>query len=160
MAFQFAPRPERFEKYHMVGPHRIGKTVLAIPADSKSQFNSMADLAGKKVATVKGYSYTKDFDSSDKVNKVESANNLESLQKLASKKVDYMIGDMNTILHLTKTNGLEGKVKVLPVVLQEVPRYIAFPKERKADAERFDAKLKELMGNGKIDAIIKKWSTI
>ena len=158
LAFQFAPKPERFQKYNMVGPHRIGKTVLAIPADSQASFSNIKDLAGKKVATVDGYSYTKAFDANAAIQKVQSKDNLASLKKLANKEVDFMIGDMNTIMHLAKTNGMGDKIKVLPSVLQEVPRYIAFPKARKADADRFEKKLKELINNGQIDAIIDKWS--
>lgn len=159
LAFQFAPKPERFEKYNMVGPHRVGKTVLAIPADSNVSFSNINDLAGKKVATVTGYSYTKEFDANDKIQKVQSADNLDSLKKLANKEVEFMIGDLNTIMHLAKTNGISAQIKVLPNVLQEVPRYIAFPKAKQVDAERFEKKLKELIANGKIEAIIKKWSS-
>ena len=159
LAFQFAPKPERFQKYNMVGPHRIGKTVLAIPADSGASFSSIKDLAGKKVATVDGYSYTKEFDSNSGIKKVQTKNNLDSLKKVANKEVDFMIGDLNTITHLAKTNGMSGKIKLLPNVLQEVPRYIAFPKAKKTDADRFAKKLKELIASGKIDAIIEKWSS-
>ncbi len=158
LAFQFAPTPERFTKYNMVGPHRIGKTVISIPADSSDDIANVSDLNGKKVATVQGYSYLEEFDKSEAINKIESANNLESLKKLANKEVDFMIGDLNTILHLAKSNGLDGKIKVLPTVLKEVPRYIVFPKAKVADAKRFEAKLNELISNGKIDAIIQKWS--
>lgn len=158
LAFQFAPTPDRFKKYNMVGPHRTGKTVIAVPADSANTIKSVSDLSGKTVATVKGYTYLDEFDNNSDIKKLETSSNTESLKKLANKDVEFMIGDLNTIAYLSKENGLDNKIKVLPITLKQVPRYIAFPKEKIDDAKRFEAKLQELMANGKVEAIIQKWS--
>ena len=159
LAYQLAGTPERFERYAMVGPHRVGKTVFAIPADSTLGYATLEDLKGKTIGVVQGFSYTKEFNEAGYLTKDTSATNNEMLvRKLAAKRYDVIIGDASTLGFLAARLKLADQIRFLPKVYQEVPRYIAFPKQRADKAERFRVALEAVKARGEIDAILARWS--
>lgn len=160
VAFQFVGRPDRFERYHMVGPHRAGFTVLAVPAGSTLAYNGLDDLKGLTVGTVQGFSYTPEFDASDLFRKEAAVNNTLNVLKLAGGRLDAIVGDLHTLTHIVKQEKMTGKIRFLAKPLAEVPRYIAFPRPRGDKAERFAKGLEELKANGTIAAIIQRWTTL
>ena len=64
-AFQFAPKPERFTKYNMVGAIRVGKTVFFQKKGGNISFEKLEDLKAYRIGTVLGYSYTPEYDKAD-----------------------------------------------------------------------------------------------
>lgn len=160
IAFQFVGRPDRFEHYNMVGPHRTGLTVLAVPAGSTLVFNGLDDLKGLTVGTVQGFSYTPEFDASGLFRKEAAVNNTLNVLKLAGGRLDAIIGDLHTLTHIARQERMVDRIRFLPKPLAEVPRYIAFPKPRADKAERFAKGLEELKENGAIGAIVRKWTAL
>lgn len=157
IGFQFIGRADRFEAYNLVGPHRSGLTVFAVPADSPLTFATLEDLRGKTVGVVQGFSYTAEFDAADYIRKDAAIDNTLNIRKLVNGRLDAVIGDLHTLSYLAKAEGAAGKIKFLPKALSEVPRYIAFPKARKDKADRFAKGLEELKADGTIDAILSRW---
>lgn len=157
LAFQFVGKPERFEKYHMIGPHRSGLTVFAVRADSALTFDTLDDLKGQRIGVVNGFSYTPEFDQADFLKKEAVSDNAQNLRKLAAGRLDAIIGDLHTLSYLAKGEKLDGKLKFLPKALSEVPRYIAFPKPRGDKADRFAKALADLQADGTIAGIVKRW---
>jgi polar amino acid transport system substrate-binding protein len=133
--------------------------VFAAPTDSTVTFDKLEDFKGKTIGLVQGFSYTKEFNDAGYLNKDVSATNNETLvRKLAAKRYDVIIGDFNTLNFLAARDHLMEQIRFLPKVYQEVPRYIAFPKQRADKAERFRVALEALKARGEIDAILKRWS--
>jgi polar amino acid transport system substrate-binding protein len=159
LAYQFVGTPERMERYSMIGPIRVGHTVFAVPADSAVAFDTLDDLKGKTIGLVQGFSYSKEFNEAGFLTKDISATNNETLvRKLAAKRYDVIIGDFNTLNFLAARNHLSDQIRFLPKIYQDVPRYVAFPKQRADKAARFQAGLVAVQARGEIDAILKRWS--
>lgn len=159
IGFQFIGSAERMEKYHLVGPHRIGHTVFAAPIDSSVTYDTLEDLKGKTIGLVQGFTYSKSFDGATFLSKDLSATNNEILvKKLAAKRYDLIIGDFDTLNFLAIRNHLSAQIRFLPKTHEDVPRYIAFPKERGDKAERFRQGLEAVKARGEIDAILKRWA--
>lgn len=159
IAFQFVGRPDRFEKYHMVGPHRSGDTVLVVRSDSTLTFDTLEDLRGRSVGTVQGFTYTPAFDTAVDIRKDPAVDTLLSLRKLVGGRVDAVIGDRLTLIYLARKAGLSASVKVLPKAVDSVPRYIALPRPRSEKAARFAAGLKAIQEDGTLDALIAQWAS-
>lgn len=157
LAFQFVGTPERFEKWSMVGPHRIGQTVLMARANSTVRFQSLDDLRGLRIGTVQGFSYTPEFDKATFLTKLPSSNNLINIRKLLAQQIDLVVGDRHTLTYYTEQDGRLRDIKFLPKILGDVPRYIAFPMARAEKAARFRGALENLQRNGTISAIINRW---
>lgn len=160
LAFQFVGRPDRFERYNLVGPHRAGLTVLAVPVASTLAVNGLDDLKGLTVGTVQGFTYTPEFDASDLFRKEAAVNNTLNVLKLASGRLDAIVGDLHTLTFIVKQEKMTGKIRFLAKPLAEVPRYIAFPRPRGDKAERFARGLEELKANGTIAAIVQRWTAL
>lgn len=158
LAYQFAPKPARFESYWMVGPHRTGETVLAVHADDQGAYETLEDFSGKMVGVLQGYSYTPEFDNAGFITKSPTTTNESNVRKLAARRVDAIIGDKSTILYVAGREGVRDQIRILPKALAEVPRYIAFPRPREEKAKRFEAGLNALIARGEIQAIIDRWA--
>lgn len=160
MAYQLVGRPDRFERFAMVGPLRTGLTVFAGLPDGPGDIRSLEDLAGLTVGTVKGFSYMPEFDNATHFTRDPAASAELSLRKLVGRRVDLVIGDRLALGWLARQEGLEGLIRFLPTPVREVPRYAAFPKDRADKAERFRRGLGELRADGTVDAIISRWQAL
>src|SRR5262249_22937948 len=113
----------------------------------------------KTIGLVQGFSYSKEFNEAGFLTKDISATNNEMLvRKLAAKRYEVIIGDFNTLNFLATRNNLSEQIRFLPKVYQDVPRYVALPKQRADKAERFRVALEALKARGEIDAILKRWA--
>ncbi|MBF0224251.1 MAG: transporter substrate-binding domain-containing protein [Desulfobacterales bacterium] len=157
-AYQFVGKPERFEKYCMIGPIRSGITLFAVRKDSKiDNYGTLSDLKKYSIGHVTGYAYTDEFDSAEYLNKQDVIDNNLLVQILVKGRTDLIIGDLNTLSYFAKANGMYEQIRFLPKILKEVPRYIAFPKEKKQQSELFEKGLNAIKASGTYDKIIKKW---
>jgi len=157
-AFQFVGRADRFERYFMVGPYRVGQTVFATRPGVSVDFSGLDSLRGYRIGQIRGYTYGTAFDTAPGLIKDSSAgDNLQLVRMLAAGRVDLIIGDRDTLMHFARGDGLHGQMRLLTPVFAEVPRYIAVPRLRPTVAARMETALAELRSNGGLAAILKRW---
>jgi polar amino acid transport system substrate-binding protein len=158
LAYQFVGYPERFEQYEMVGPIRSSKTVFAVHKFSNIySFTSLKDLKTLTIGYINGWSYTPEFDSANFLDK-DPANNYEELiKRLIKRRDDLIIGDIRVIEYIAKTINAYDSIRFLPEILREAPRYVAFPKQKKKNAQMFQEGLEAIKKNGSYDIILKRW---
>lgn len=157
VAYQFVGNPERFEKYHLIGPHRIGETVFMARADSAIRFNTLEDLRGLRIGVVQGFAYTPEFDKATFLTKEAAANNLINIRLLLARRLDLVVGDRHALAYFVEQDGRLADIRFLAKPLGYVPRYLAMPKARTEKAARFRAALQALQRDGAIQAIIDRW---
>jgi polar amino acid transport system substrate-binding protein len=156
MLYQVVASPERREKFILVGPLRSGRTVLVARADSTIAFQTLDELKPYNIGVVRSFKYTDEFDAAH-LSKVLSNDNQALIRMLVGKHLDLVVGDYNTLSYIARAEGVAGQIKVLPHPLGEVPRYVAFPKDRPEKAERFQQGLDVLRANGTLDKILMRW---
>lgn len=158
-SFPFVAKPERFEKYLMVGPIHHGRTVLAVRSeDIYFKFKSLQDLNGMVVGTVRGYAYEKAFDDADFFHKdISSTDNVSLVKKLVFKRLDIIIGDENVLTEEAKKLGVNGKLRFLPKIITEAVRYVAFPKNRPERARAFQQALDAIIADGTYQKILERY---
>jgi polar amino acid transport system substrate-binding protein len=157
-AFQFVGRPDRFERYFMVGPYRVGQTVFATRPGVSIDFSGLDSLRGYRIGQIRGYTYGAAFDMAPGLIKDSSAgDNLQLVRMLAAGRVEVIIGDRDTLMHFARKDGLHAQMRLLTPVFAEVPRYIAVPRLRPTVAARMDRALSELRSNGGLAEILKRW---
>ncbi|WP_456530570.1 substrate-binding periplasmic protein [Azospirillum argentinense] len=157
VAFQFFTSPRRLERGHLVGPYRVGATVLMVRSNSEITYARIDDLQGLRVGVVDGFEYTPEFDKSPLFERVRSSSNVVSFRRLLLGRVDAIAGDLQVLRYLADSEGRTGSVKILPKPLAMVPRYISVPKLRAEKAERLQAAYEKLKRDGTIDAIVRRW---
>lgn len=157
VAFQFFTSPRRLERGHLIGPYRVGATVLMVRSNSEITYTRIDDLRGLRVGVVEGFEYTPEFDTSSLFEKVRSSSNVVSFRRLLLGRVDAIAGDLQVLKYLAESEGRTNAVKVLPKPLAMVPRYISVPKLRADKAARLQAAYEKLKGDGTIDAIVRNW---
>ncbi|QCN96041.1 amino acid ABC transporter substrate-binding protein [Azospirillum argentinense] len=157
VAFQFFTSPRRLERGHLVGPYRVGATVLMVRNNSEITYARIDDLQGLRIGVVDGFEYTPEFDKSPLFERVRSSSNVVSFRRLLLGRVDAIAGDLQVLRYLADSEGRTGSVKILPKPLAMVPRYISVPKLRAEKAERLQAAYEKLKRDGTIDAIVRRW---
>lgn len=157
VAFQFFTSPRRLERGHLIGPYRVGATVLMVRSDSDIDYTRIEDLRGLRIGVVEGFEYTPEFDKSGLFEKVESSSSVVSFRRLLLGRVDAIAGDLQVLRYLADNEGRTGSVKILSKPLAMVPRYISVPKPRTEKAQRLRAAYEKLKKDGTIDAIIRNW---
>jgi len=157
-AFQFVGRPDRFEKYFMIGPHRMGQTVFAARSGRDIAVRGLDDLRGYRIGTVRGYTYGAAFDGATHLSKdMTAGDNLQLVRMLVAGRVDLIIGDREALMHFARNAGLHAQMQLLQPAFSEVPRYIAVPRSKPEIAARLDRALTELRRNGRLADILRRW---
>ncbi len=157
-AFQFVGLPERFQKYHMIGPYRTGRTVFAVQRNTPVSFDRYDDLQRYIIGLVNGFSYGVPFDTDPSLRKDATAgDNRQLLRMLAAGRVDLIIGDREALMHFARNAGLHAQMQVLQPAFSEVPRYIAVPRSKPEIAARLDKALTDLRRNGGLADILRRW---
>lgn len=157
VAFQFFTSPRRLERGHLIGPYRVGATVLMVRSNSDITYTGIEDLRGLRVGVVEGFEYTPEFDKSQVFEKIPSSSSVVSFRRLLLGRVDAIAGDLQVLKYLADSEGRAASVKILPKPLAMVPRYISVPKARADKAERLRTAYEKLKKDGTIDAIIRNW---
>ncbi len=157
-AFQFIGLPERFEKYHMIGPYRTGRTVFAVQRNMAVSFERYDDLQRYVIGVVKGFNYGVPFDTDASLRKDNTAgDNRQLLRMLAAGRVTLAIGDERTLGHVIRQERLQDQITFLPRAFNEIERYIAVPRNRPQIAARLETALAALQVTGELNAILQKW---
>lgn len=157
-AFQFIGLPERFEKYHMIGPYRTGRTVFVARHDTPASFERYDDLQRHIIGVVKGFHYGVPFDADTALRKDSTAgDNRQLLRMLSAGRVTLAIGDQRTLTHVMRQEKLQHQLTILPRAFNEIERYIAVPRNRPQVAARLELALAALQADGTLNAILQKW---
>jgi len=157
-SFPWVGKPERFKKYLMVGPIHEGRNVFVVKKSSSIKYETLNDISGLTVGTVRGYSYGSGlFDNATNFKKDDAAkDNINILKKLTGGRVDLIIGDENVLTAEAKKLGILGEIKFLPNSVANVLRYATFPKQHKKQADTFKAGLDKIIANGVHQKILDK----
>ncbi len=155
-SFPWVGKPERFKKYLMVGPIHEGRNVFAVKKSSRITYETLNDISGLTVGTVRGYSYGSGlFDNATNFKKDDAAkDNINILKKLTGGRVDMIIGDENVLTAEAKKLGVLGEIKFLPKAVANVLRYANFPKQNKVQADKFKAGLDRIIASGEYQKIL------
>lgn len=158
LGFPFIASPDYTARYILVGPIRLGRSALVGVAGTRIEFKQFSDLKRFVVATVQGYAYSTDFDHAAGLRKDQTATSqVLLLKKLIAERDDLIAGDADTLKALADHDGVARRIAFLPRLIEEAPRYVAFPKDRADKAERFRAALERVRARGDLDRILDHW---
>ncbi len=99
---------------------------------NKLKFNSLADLKGKKVGVVRGYSYTPEFWDFVKKEKNydEVSNDKTNFKKLMGKRFDYLVSEYAVGLSIANELGVDDQVIALTgTPIKSTGLYVMFSKK-------------------------------
>ena len=120
---------------------------------------NLASVQDKIVGVVSTISYGRMFDSTKPDLDLDKANRLEhSFQKLVMGRIDLVPSDIYVAEHTIQTMGLAGKIERLPRMIESVPSYIAFSKQRNLThlRDQFNRQLSKMKANGAYAGILKR----
>jgi polar amino acid transport system substrate-binding protein len=125
---------------------------------------SLSKLAGSSFGIVNQLSYGKVFDQAMQdgtLKKLEKTNDTAlSAKMLVAGRFDILVSNKYVALYNFKKLGIQGKIRELTPVVEDVPSYIAFTKTRDLNNVRrdFDGALKAMRADGAYDRIVKIYS--
>lgn len=130
-------------------------------ADQTITFNTLDDLDGLIIGTVKGYAYGDDFLRSTKFIRVQQNHLLQNLNKVALGEIDLTLGDTRKIRYLLNEymKGSIEKLEMLPNPLIRRGTHIAVSRTNPKHEEiisRFNKALQEMKADGTYDRIVEK----
>lgn len=158
MAFQFAGTPERMQQYELAGPLRTGSTIFMTTGKTAiHDWNELDDLSPYVIGQVRGYVYQSAFDQADLARDTSAHNPRQLVSMLLAGRIDIIVGDRVQLLYFVREQRAEKTVRILPKVLVEMPRYVAFAKGDSARAEQFSTALERLRQAGALDVIYQRW---
>lgn len=119
---------------------------------SSLKFESLEDLRNHRVGSIDGYTYGKQFDAIEGVEKVKVLTEPQLLKRLLSGRMEIVVGDRSLIEHLAAEAGAENQLD-FHFSLGAKPLYILFSKKYpKAQelAEGLDKALRSMRAEGMI----------
>lgn len=148
-------KEERREKVDFSIPYYDAGLLVLVRADEEG-IKSVADLAGKKIATKTGttsYNYSVAIEG---VKEVVPFPNIDgAYMELENKGADAVVFDSPNVLFYANSKG-KGKVKPVGDILQAEQYGIAFPKNSEL-TEKVDGVLQKMYEDGRYAEIYKKW---
>jgi len=133
-------------------------------ADAGIVFNSLNDLQGLMIGTIKNYAYSDDFNHSLKFMRLPQNHLIQNLLFLTQGRIDITLGDSRKI-HYAIKKYMESSMKdlkILPKALIKRSVHIAVSKSNPHHAEiikKFNKALKSMKKDGTYAAIMKKHET-
>ena len=90
------------------------------------KFNTLNDLRGLRIGTIRGYTYSPEVDAADVFTK-EPVNSIEqNLKKLEIGRIDMFISNLSVGLYTIRKHGYYGKVVFLPKPVSGGALYVSF----------------------------------
>ncbi|MTI42637.1 ABC-type amino acid transport substrate-binding protein [Roseibium hamelinense] len=153
-------QPERFEKYHMVGP--ISESGMPARLWQKTgaglRWDTYEDLSGMKVGVRAGFTYAPDFQEADNFERVRTFSNEVMIRMLINKRFDIAISDEITLRMAARDLGLEAEIE--PVDGPPVDftlRYFVVPKSKPKIAGQLQSLLDAFKQTGRYRQIIAQY---
>ena len=146
---------ERLKRYDYSEPMFVERVSLYALRSDTSRYAGVADLKGKRVGVIRGWSYGDDFDEARRagVMVVEEVNSdAQNFSKLAAGRLDVVLAIVEAAepqLRTHRTVQLAGS-------MAENPTYLAFNKSAGMQAfiERFNAALSRMKKSGAVSRIV------
>ncbi len=145
-----------YSEFYMASP-----IVFFKRKDSSIHWNTLSDLKNYKIAVLKGYSYSPDFDNAPYLRKVTARSEVLSFKKLYYKQADLVVMDQvvgHYILN-KKMVGAERDAEPLQPPLYTDKLYLMFSKKTpnaKEKIKAFNKGLKVIKANGTFSRILAK----
>ncbi|MDM8550507.1 transporter substrate-binding domain-containing protein [Desulfobacterales bacterium HSG2] len=141
--------------YYPSEPIRIEKRVLLVQKGSDIKVDKLDDLKGRKVGVVRGYSYTKEFDNYEGMNKVLCNDDDQLARIFAKKRVPIIAGvEEGSMKYLCKKAGVEAETVY---VLGGEPTYIGLSRKATgSEGESLVEKFSKAVHQLKEEGFIKK----
>lgn len=153
---------ERAKEFAFSEPYLLHKIkFIKRKEDQAITFNTLGDLDGLIIGTVKGYAYRDDFLQSRKFIRVQQNHLLQNLNKLALGEIDLTLGEARKIRYVLKEymKGSIEKLEMLPTPLIRRRTHIAISRTNPKHEEiisRFNKALKGMKADGTYDRIVEK----
>lgn len=122
-------------------------------------FDTMDDLNGKMIGTVRDYAYGEPFESAALVIRAPTNHALQNLNRLAKGQIDLVLADEYEAVYNIKNflPGQENDFEVLPKIISTNSLHIAISRAH-PDYEKilrdFDAEIVKMKGDGSLQAIL------
>ena len=151
---------ERLRVFDYSAPIFEERLLLYVQREKAFDFRGIADLHGKRVGVIRGWSYTEEFDQAARTGQIETQEGSAdeaNLRKLASGRLDAVIAIELAGQRLLALPGLEQLV-ALPQPLSINPTYLVFAKQAGQGAllQRFDQALKDMRRDGSLQRLIEQ----
>lgn len=149
-------------------PLGIAQNGFAVRSGDSFSYAGPASLAGRVLGAITGYSYTDEIDAYVAANAANQnavqltagdAALTNNLRKLAAKRVDLVVEDVNVLKQQIAAMGLSAELTVVAGGPPDAV-YIAFSgalPESQALADKLDAGLAELRASGRLKAILDRY---
>ncbi|HSC83797.1 MAG TPA: transporter substrate-binding domain-containing protein [Pseudomonas sp.] len=136
------------------------KLLVYVRKDQLFGFQQLADLHGKNIGVIRGWSYTDAFNQAVREGQIkveESSADESNFRKLASGRLDAVIAIELAGQHIIKQPGLENIV-ALDKPLSINPTYLAFAKQMHQQAllQRFNRTLHDMQQDGSLQALVQQ----
>ena len=123
----------------------------------------IASIHNARIGIVSTISYGQAFDKYRQFIRLDKANQLtHSFQKLAKGRIDLLPSSYYVAEYTIKNMGIEQQVERLPRLIESVPSYIAFSRQRDLHSLRgqFDAELRKMKTTGEYSQLLQKHGLI
>jgi len=160
--FRNKSREEFF--YYADAPLSYETAVLVVPEDSTRNANMLEDIDGWRVAQIRDTSYSLQYDSYDKIERVWVNSNKQSLELLNLKRIDAAI--FNELIFNYSQTVLSEMLdfKKLDLTISKEPQHVVFSKAKGEGhlvlAEQFSREIKKLREEGVIHKIVRSYSSL
>lgn len=135
--------------------------VMWVREEDELEFNSLADLAGKRIGMVRGYSYTKElWDHVEKLGNYEVVHSDElNFQKLNTGRVNFIPAELGNGLSTIKKLHLKNIIPLTDNPIKTDGLYIIFNKNNvsKAFVDKFSEELRKLKQEPIYDQLHEKY---
>jgi len=151
---------ERLKIYDYSEPIFEEKLIVYVPKDKAFEFRQVADLYGKKVGVIRGWSYTEELDQAIKAGHIdahENSSDESNFKILASGRLDAIIAIEMAGEKLIQRLELDTITPLAPP-LSVNPTYLVFAKKanRQALLERFNQTLLDMKNDGSLQELVQK----
>lgn len=150
--------------YYSKRPLHTSKMKVYINEKSQYKFQKLSDLYGKHIGIRRGYSVSPEFDRAKKEKKfvvVELESSMQLINMLKKGRIDFLVDKEATVKYSLK-QGQAGLVEAGQIGV-DIPAFFVFSKLSKIKNKRgllikIDKTLKQLINEGKVSKIVKKYS--
>ncbi|WP_168209787.1 substrate-binding periplasmic protein [Chromobacterium paludis] len=149
---------EREKLFNFSQPLFLERVVMAYPAKA-SGYGSLADLNGKRVGVIAGWSYGDDFDHARKDGKfsaLDGDSDEQNLRQLKLGRLDVVLGIRESLQLALRQDGYRD-ISLSQAVLVSNPSFLAINRSSQQQAllTRFNLALEAMRRDGSYDALLR-----